>query len=66
MIKGNQFDFSTFTDKISVINNPFWDKIETIVPADWLTDQYDVIKTYLTTLINEADLFAHELNRILL
>ncbi len=65
-IKGNQFDFSTFTDKLSVINNPFWDKVETIMPADWLSDQFYTIKAYLTTLINEADLFSHELNRILL
>jgi hypothetical protein len=66
MIKGNQFDFAKFTDKLSVINNPFWDKIETFMPADWLTDQFYTIKAYLTTLINEADSFSNELNRILL
>lgn len=66
MIKGNQFDFATFTDKLTVINNPFWDKIETIMPAEWLSEQFYTIKAYLTTLINEADLFSSELNRILL
>ncbi|MDR6941692.1 HipA family kinase [Mucilaginibacter pocheonensis] len=65
-MRGNQFDFSTFTNKFSSINDLFWNKLETILPAEWLNEQFFTIKTYLNTLIGEADLFSTELNRILL
>jgi hypothetical protein len=66
MIKGNQYDFSTFTNKLAVINNSFWSKIETIMPDEWLNEQFGAIRAYLTTIIDKADLFSQELNRILL
>lgn len=65
-IKGKQFDFSAFQQKLTGIDNTFWNKIETILPVDWLTPQVGDIKGYLDRLINNADLFANELNRILL
>jgi hypothetical protein len=65
-IKGNQFDFSTFTNKLTNVNDLFWNKLETILPDEWLTEQFFIIKTYLNTLIGEADFFSTELNRILL
>lgn len=65
-IKGKQFDFSTFQQRLTGIDNSFWNKMETILPADWLTEQVGDIKDYLNQLITKADLFANELNRILL
>ncbi|WP_114939438.1 HipA family kinase [Mucilaginibacter endophyticus] len=65
-LKGKQFDFSGFQRRLEVIDNVFWNKIETILPAGWLTEQISDIKGYLNQLIAHADLFANELNRILL
>lgn len=65
-MRGKQFDFSGFQQKLTAIDNTFWDKLETILPADWLTGQVIDIKNYLNQLIVRADLFATELNRILL
>ncbi|WP_342646633.1 HipA family kinase [Mucilaginibacter sp. CSA2-8R] len=65
-IKGKQFDFSKFQEKLKFIDDSFWNKIETILPADWLTAQAGDIKIYISQLISNADLFANELNRILL
>ncbi|QTE36102.1 hypothetical protein J3L18_23660 [Mucilaginibacter gossypii] len=65
-LKGKQFDFSRFQNKLSLIDNTFWNKIETIIPAEWLSNQVTDIKAYLNSLIANADLFSNELNRILL
>ncbi|WP_158994365.1 HipA family kinase [Mucilaginibacter sp. L196] len=65
-LKGKQFDYSSFQSKLELIDNSFWDKIETILPPDWLTEQVDEIKKHLNTLMSRADIFTSELNRILL
>jgi hypothetical protein len=65
-LKGNTYDFLPFIDKLTVLNDLFWTKVETIIPPDWLNDQCSTIKNYLNSILENSHLFAGELTQLLL
>lgn len=65
-LKGHSYDFTNFISKLNVLNEDFWHKFETIAPAEWLTEQWGIIKDYLKSLIEKSEIFEQELKRILL
>lgn len=64
-LRGNTYDFSPFIDKLTVLNDLFWTKVETIIPQEWLNDQCSTIKNYLNSIIENSHLFASELTQLL-
>lgn len=65
-LKGNNFDFSNFAARLSVINDGFWEKALEVIPKEWQNEQFDIIRSYLTKIIENREQFALELNRVLL
>ena len=64
-LKGNEHNFDAFVNKLIVLNDQFWDKLQRIIPAEWLTDHFDKIKNNLTSLVLHKDQFKEQLNKIL-
>lgn len=58
-------DFSNFVAKFSALNPTFWQKVSSLVPADWQTTQLDEIRAHIETIVQNKDVFKTELNRIL-
>ncbi|HEY4150725.1 MAG TPA: HipA family kinase, partial [Chitinophagaceae bacterium] len=65
LLKGNEYNFLPFLDKLISINDLFWDKIETIIPQEWFNSQFGTIKNNLSSMVEHADLFTGELTRLL-
>ena len=65
VLHGKDIDFSNFVAKFSALNPTFWQKVSSLVPADWQTTQLDEIRAHVETIVQNKDVFKTELNRIL-
>lgn len=65
ILKGKDIDFSTFVAKFSVLNMQFWQKVSSLVPIDWQTNQLNEIQAHVEAIVQNKDVFKTELNRIL-
>ncbi len=65
VLKGNEHNFDNFIDKLEVLNEVFWDKLQKVIPEVWLTDHFQKIKNNLTSLVLHKDQFKEQLNKIL-
>lgn len=65
ILKGNEHSFDEFVDKLEVLNDNFWNKLQQIIPKAWMTDHFDKIKSNLTSLVLHKEEFKEQLNKIL-
>jgi hypothetical protein len=64
-LKGNEHSFDEFVDKLEVLNDNFWNKLQHIIPKAWMTDHFDKIKRNLTSFVLHKEEFKEQLNKIL-
>lgn len=62
---GNEHNFDTFVDKLSSLDESFWNKLYQLIPDEWKGDHVDQIKNYLSLLVQNKTEFKAELKRIL-
>ncbi len=62
---GEILDLHNFRDKLALINNGFWNKLEAAIPAGWVHDSFGRIKNQLDQIVQHRDIFVDEINRIL-
>lgn len=65
-LKGNNYDFSNFAARLSVLKEEFWKKAGQLIPEGWKNEHFNIIKDYLTEVVEHRNQFAIELNRVLL
>lgn len=65
VLRGMDIDFSIFVARYSALNPIFWQKVASLVPPDWQTSQLTEIQAHVETIVQNADVFKSELNRIL-
>ncbi|MBL7701519.1 MAG: hypothetical protein JNM14_04680 [Ferruginibacter sp.] len=65
LIKGKEYNYDEFSEKLDNLSNAFWDCAKKLIPIEWMTDQFDFIKTKLSEFINEKDKFILELKKIM-
>ena len=65
-LRGNNYNFSNFTGRLSVLGDGFWKKAKAVIPPEWKNENFDIIKDYLTKVVEHRNQFATELNRVLL
>ena len=65
ILKGNEHSFDEFVDKLDVLNDHFWYKLQKKIPDLWLTDHFDKIKNNLTSFVSHKNQFKEQLNKIL-
>lgn len=61
-----EIDFTSFTEKLVMLNNAFWNKAFSLIPADWKTEELDDIKLRLNLIIKNRHSFSENLTKILL
>ena len=66
LLKRNNYDFSNFVGRLAVLEEAFWQKADQVIPEEWKNEHFDVIKGYLTQVVEHRNQFAIELNRVLL
>lgn len=64
ILKGNENEFEEFVSEFGKLTPNFWEKLKSIIPKEWQTDQIDEIKDYLTSLISHKESFIEELNQV--
>lgn len=64
-IKGKQFEFEDFSQKLDQLDSSFWKTAKNLMPCEWLTDQFKEIEQYFIDFCNHKDTFIQELKTLL-
>jgi hypothetical protein len=65
-IRGKEFDFQSFADGLSALNEEFWSKAWQLIPIEWqYVGQFNKIKQYLTAICNNKDTFINHLQLLM-
>ncbi len=65
LIKGKEYNFNELSEKMDNLNTAFWVKAASLIPPEWMTDQFVSIRATLTNIIKEKAKFILELKKIL-
>jgi hypothetical protein len=65
LLKGQPRDFATFITRMERLDNSFWNKAESLIPQEWKTANFEVIRGHIDSIVANRQIFASELNRIL-
>lgn len=65
LIKGKEYNYDNFSEKMDNLNDAFWAKAAQLIPQEWLTEQFDAIKNTLTDITKEKKKFILELKKIM-
>lgn len=65
-LKNKEQDFTTFASDLQRIDDSFWEKVETLLPAAWNTPEVGEIRNYLSEIVKHRDEFADQLTQTLL
>ena len=64
-LNGKEQDFDNFIDKLSTLDEIFWNKLYQLIPVEWRGDHISQIKNNLSLFIQNKTVFKEELKRIL-
>lgn len=65
-LRGADIDFTAQTEKLTLINSNFWNRVNEFVPTEWRTDEIEDIKTHTEKIIANRNIFSNELTKILM
>lgn len=65
-LKNKEQDFTNFASDLQRIDDSFWEKVETLLPAAWNTPEVGEIRDYLSEIVKHRDEFADQLTQTLL
>lgn len=65
-LSGADLDFTVQTEKLTLINSNFWNRVNEFVPTEWRTDEIEDIKTHTEKIIANRNIFSNELTKILM
>lgn len=64
-LRGRDVNFYEFTDKLSRLNDFFWERVVNLIPEEWQIPKVKEIIEYQRQIINHSQEFSNELSRIL-
>ena len=64
-IKGKGFYFGEFSQRFDNLDENFWETARTLIPDEWLSDQFDRIKQHFSAICNNKDAFILELKKLM-
>jgi hypothetical protein len=64
-VKGLEFDFDDFENRLTRLNEQFWNSAEANVPTEWRHESYEKIRNKLLYFVEHRAEFMNELKRIL-
>lgn len=66
ILKGDNFDFHKLSQNMGRLNDNFWDKANELIPDDWKGDKFQMIKNYLSAIIQHKNEFIENIKPIIL
>jgi hypothetical protein len=64
-IRGKEFDFEGFMERLLRLDANFWDKAWNLLPPQWRVNQFEQIREYLSSIVAHADSFMIELKKLM-
>jgi hypothetical protein len=64
-IRGKEYDFEGFSNRFNNLDEQFWTIARSLIPNEWLSDQFDRIKQYFSAICNNKDAFILELKKLM-
>ena len=64
-LKENDHNFDKFVDSFKVLDENFWVKSDVLMPSAWKSTQLDEIKSNLTSLVANKEIFLEQLCKVL-
>ncbi len=61
ILRGREQNFSNFVERLQVLNNDFWNKLQQIIPAAWMSEEFQKIKATLRTIIEHKEEFIQQI-----
>jgi hypothetical protein len=65
-LHGKEFVSESFVDKMGTLDYRFWEKVESLLPKEWMHEKYPMIKNHLLKRISELEKFKNEIKRLLI
>ena len=65
-IRHKPYDFEEYFSRFNNLDEDFWVTAKNLIPAEWLTDQFDKIKQHFLAICNNKDAFILELKKLML
>lgn len=65
IVKGKPYDFESFSNRLVLLSTGFWQKAWDILPTDWQTDSFNVIKSQLELIVQNRETYIKELQKIM-
>jgi hypothetical protein len=64
-IRGKDFDFGAFCQRFDNLDENFWKTARSLIPAEWMSEQFDLVKQHLSAICNNKDAFIRELKKLM-
>jgi hypothetical protein len=64
-IRGKEYDFKEFSRRFDNLDENFWTVARSLIPKEWLSDQFDRIKQHFSAICNNKDAFILELKKLM-
>ncbi len=64
-IKGKDYDFEEFSNRFDNLDENFWTIARSLIPKEWLSDQFDKIKQHFSAICNNKEAFIIELKKLM-
>ena len=65
-MKGNQnLPIDRTVELIGLLNEPFWQQAENLIPAQWMSNNFQKIKQHTQRVVDNINNFKNEIRRIL-
>jgi hypothetical protein len=64
-LQKSEHNFNTFVDKLSIINDYFWERLLLVIPHEWRGGHIERIRDNLSLLVINREHFLNEIRRIL-
>ena len=65
ILKGSEPNFDNFFESFEVLNDNFWDTVNTLIPDEWAPIQLIEIRKYLCALVSNRNVFLQQLIKVL-
>src|SRR6266498_1098571 len=64
-INGSAFDFDEFSQRFDNLGERFWDTAWNLIPPEWRSDQFNIIKQHLSAICENKNGFILELKKLM-
>ena len=64
-IKGQIFDFDKFSQRFDNLDERFWKTAWNLIPLEWRSDQFNVIKHHISAICENKNAFILELKKLM-